>query len=522
MRKRFGLRRYAGVTMLVAAATVVVLAFAGGASAVVTGAGYTTNDPNLDGSGTCLNGNSDPNPSVNCNHYGSKAYVWTNGGPSSGTNQLSSGTYFFAVVEPGGENSSVNDNGPKNLSDENPLGGSPTAGCATDTGCGDAYTNRQFTVDATGKATAYLGSHATDAFYNPPSGLFINLLPYDDTSNPGGVYIMAMCRLDTGLGGAIVYPVAPSACKYDAFKAPPAGTTCSENCGPDPFGTVSGAKYYDADLSGTLTPGDTPIQGWKIDWSDGLSGVFTTDASGAFSGTFTADTYTFREKAATNTTGAPFNLPSWIQTGNTSGQFLDTGGDLTALNGDKSYTVAVTDGGATSGILFGNICLGGRGGGLTLGYWSNKNGQSDMTTKGGGMAANLAFLSGLNLRNAAGANFDPANYASFRSWILGATATNMAYMLSAQLAAMELNVRLGYVSGGSSVYVGGSINALMTVNALMTAANASLLSDPVTVASGAARTYQEMLKSALDAGNNNANFPQPDSTKCPAPTFATP
>jgi hypothetical protein len=361
-----------------------------------------------------------------------------------------------------------------------------------------------------------LGTHNTSI--NADGKFVIQASNFCDTANNGGVYILAICA--AGYSDA-------SHCKYDAFKVRKLTEDCppdsiDPDCSPDPFGVVSGGKYYDADLSGTSTPGDTPIQGWKIDWHDGLSGVFTTDASGAFSGTFTADTYTFREETATNTTGAPFNLPAWIQTGNTSGQFLDIGGDLTALLGDKSYSVAVIDGGFTSGILFGNVCLGGRGGGLTLGYWSNKNGQSDMTTKGGGMAANLAFLSGLNLRNAAGANFDPANYASFRSWILGATATNMAYMLSAQLAAMELNVRLGYVSGGSSVYVGGSINALMTVNALMTAANASLLSDPVTVASGAARTYQEMLKSALDAGNNNANFPQPDSTKCPAPTFATP
>src|SRR5206468_12328431 len=40
----------------------------------------------------------------------------------------------------------------------------------------------------------------------------IRLMPYDDTTNNGGVYILAICSLDNG------YPVSPSDCKYDAFK----------------------------------------------------------------------------------------------------------------------------------------------------------------------------------------------------------------------------------------------------------------------------------------------------------------
>src|SRR5207248_7524335 len=87
---------------------------------------------------------------------------------------------------------------------------------------------------------------------------------------------------------------------------------------------------------------------------------------------------------------------------------------------------------------FGNVCLG-PGGGHTRGCWSNRNGQAIMND-GGTLAPELALLSGLCLADANGNNFDPTTYDQFRTWLLNANAVNMAYMLSAQLAAMELNV----------------------------------------------------------------------------------
>ena len=128
----------------------------------------------------------------------------------------------------------------------------------------------------------------------------------------------------------------------------------------------------------------------------------------------------------------------------------------------------------------------------------------------------MTFLSGLNLRNATGGNFDPPGYSQFRSWILSATATNMAYMLSAQLAAMELNVRCGGVNGNSLIYAPGSTSAnslgFATVNAVMAEANAELGSHGLTLSGSAFRSYQEALKNALDKANNNLNFVQ--ATPC--------
>jgi hypothetical protein len=152
------------------------------ANTPVSGAAFTTVNEGIDGTGHCKNGN----PNVNCNIYDGKQYVWLNGGPS--TANVGDGDYFFAVLDPGGQggNANPNDGTPKNLSDDF-----------------DAYTNRTFSVS--GGTVSYGGSHGFDSNK-------IRLMPYADTSNPGGVYILAICALADG------YPVDPSDCKYDAFK----------------------------------------------------------------------------------------------------------------------------------------------------------------------------------------------------------------------------------------------------------------------------------------------------------------
>ena len=94
----------------------------------------------------------------------------------------------------------------------------------------------------------------------------------------------------------------------------------------------------------------------------------------------------------------------------------------------------------------------------------------------------------------------------------------MANMLSAQLAAMHLNVASGGVNGNALVYAPGtnSANSLgfATVNAVMAEANALLGSgNPLLILAGHPdRPRAEALKNALDRGNNNLNFVQ--STPC--------
>ena len=180
-------------------------------------------------------------------------------------------------------------------------------------------------------------------------------------------------------------------------------------------------------------------------------------------------------------------------------------------------------------VEFGNLCTG-AGGGLTLGFWSNNNGQAIMKSNDN-FAGAISFLNSLNLRNANGTDFNITQsglngYKQYRTWLLSASSTNMAYMLSAQLAAMELNVQSGKVSPSALIYSPGtdSANALgfATVSDVMNEANAALSPTAtkggrLTVKASANRTYEENLKIALDKGNNNLNFVQ--SSPC---TFTFP
>ena len=214
-------RRKAGIGLIgfcLALGVATVLVPSGVANTPVTGAGFTTVNTTVDGTGHCKNGN----PAVNCNIYDGKQFVWLNGGPV--TASVGDGTYFFAVLVPGGQggNQNPNDCTPKNLSDTTP--------CDTsNTGAGDGWTNRVFSV-LDGVIT-YSGTHD----FNSNK---IRLMPYDDTTNNGGVYIMAICNLADAtntdqLADETTMPpgVNPNDCKYDAFKVQ-TGEPCTTNCGP--------------------------------------------------------------------------------------------------------------------------------------------------------------------------------------------------------------------------------------------------------------------------------------------------
>jgi hypothetical protein len=178
----------------------------------ITGAVYTTvnlNDPNY--ASECKNGN----PAVNCNQYTAKQFVFLNGGPSN--NQLQpDGVYFFAVLGPSGQSNPA-DGTSDNLSDDY-----------------DCYLNREIVIK-NGEVSGVLKSTDPACFKNPAvlpvgtghllSSPFVQLWPYTDSPNNGGVYIMAVCYV----GSPATTPTAPIAltnssnvdpklCKYDAFK----------------------------------------------------------------------------------------------------------------------------------------------------------------------------------------------------------------------------------------------------------------------------------------------------------------
>jgi hypothetical protein len=461
----------------VAAASLVavpVLTGAGSATAIVAGAGFTTFDATLGG---CIDGQH-PN-GIDCNNYNSKDAVYMSGGPSAAG--LSDATYYFAVLTPGAQNGGFIDGAAGNLSDTT---AGPTVG---DAGSGDDVSNRTFTVTGH-EISAYGGSHLQGT--SPNGRAIIGLAPFDNTDNAGGVYILAICQTDA---------TTPSQCKYDAFRIREDGTVTN-------FGVVSGGKYYDANENGQWDSNEAGIADWPINFSDGVSGTLTTGPDGNFSDTFVADDYTFAEVQA----GSP-----WVQTGEVApSQAQATGvGASVTLNSDKTYSVTVADDSTVSGLYFGNVCRVAPGG-LTIGFWSNKNGQKLITS------ADLTALRAFHLvqpkkQSPYWADFDPTTAAQVSTWLLNATATNMAYMLSAQMAATYLNIQHGFTNGTTLV------DGTTTVSQLITYADSLLAAHPYTVAAGVDRTEQERVKNILDKINNGGAFTQPTQDTCPDPVFAT-
>ncbi|MDQ1586259.1 MAG: hypothetical protein QOH80_1624, partial [Actinomycetota bacterium] len=212
--KKHALRRAGWIGALMAMLVAVIPAAIWGASpaGAVTGAAFTTTNTVADGTGHCKNGNE----AVNCNIYDGKEFVWLNGGPVSAF--VGDGTYFFAVLSPGGQpapndgGSSVANGELANLSDNF-----------------DNVADRTFSVtDAT---VTNLGTH--DFGDNK-----IRLMPYADTPNHGGVYILAICSLGSDGSG---YPVTPSKCKYDAFKIRAGDTETPEAVAPTVIKDADGA-----------------------------------------------------------------------------------------------------------------------------------------------------------------------------------------------------------------------------------------------------------------------------------------
>ncbi|WP_201738465.1 hypothetical protein [Thermus thermamylovorans] len=423
-------------------------------SAPLTGAIYTTL-----GDGSLVNGNV----------YDAKEDVYLNGGPPPNAPctaaGLPDGEYYFQVTDPSGATLLTTD--PIDHRRVRVQGG--------------------VFVEYTG--ATYGGTRLTGSG-RCPGAISVQLYPYADTPNPGGEYKVWVTPVADYAPGQGVHGFLPARSKTDNFKVRMRGEEPAEVA-------IWGYKWYDANTNGMWDPGEPAIPGWRIEKVPPTpSDVTYTSASGQYS--FLVP----RNSGAYTITEVP-PPPGWWP----AGRWLNT----TPTSG--TVTVGTAD---VHGPDFGNVCLG-AGGGRTLGFWSNRNGQSAMN--GLGMNAILAELRDLNLVRADGNPFDPWSYSEFRTWLLGANATNMAYMLSAQMAAMYLNVRAGFVDGNALVYAPGTTSAnaagFATVNALLAEANAELALHPTAYDGSPWRAYQEALKDAFDWANNNRTFVQPGPEACP-------
>lgn len=400
---------------------------------------------------------------VDGNIYATKQDVFLDGGPQHPNSaSLPDGAYFVQVTDPSGATV---------------LGTS--VGLASGTGVGFA----QPFVVTNGSVACF------ELFLAVGHGAVAD--GYDNTPNAGGEYKVWVSN---------DFNFANNSTKTDNFKV---------KANQQVLSSISGEKFYDANVNGILDTGELGIPGWRITIFAGPTGftpfTTTTDVAGDYVFAGLADgTYGVCEVI-------PSAAPTWVPTTATVISGLTVPPDKSNEN-------------------FGNVCLG-AGGGLTLGFWSNKNGQKLLTgtTTGATLSTTpinfLTLLNGLNLRTANGSDFvlgTSSNYAPFRTWLLGATATNMAYMLSAQLATMELNVATQGVSGTGNVFAGTapagcsvtglSSTGFISITALMAAADAQLAANGLTLSGNPARACQEFLKNALDSANNDKNFVQ--ATAC--------
>lgn len=266
---------------------------------------------------------------------------------------------------------------------------------------------------------------------------------------------------------------------------------------PQERGHIDIEKFYDANANGLNDAGDHPIAGWEVTVSPTPGQLFTPASIDVDPGNYQVDESTPVE-------------PNWIHTGS----LLDGSPQAS----DTTVGPFAVTAGQTRLVEFGNICVGANGGGHTLGFWSNKNGQATLNDDGG-VGSELALLSSKNLKNEDGTDFNPTTYAQLRTWLLNARAVNMAYMLSAQLAAMVLNVEEGFVNPNALIFApgtsAGAATGFATVQQIIDEANAALGADGSTPSGDPNRAIQEALKNALDAANNNQNFAHPNAAACP-------
>ncbi|MFN5135257.1 MAG: SdrD B-like domain-containing protein [Chitinophagaceae bacterium] len=253
--------------------------------------------------------------------------------------------------------------------------------------------------------------------------------------------------------------------------------------------TICINKFYDANVNGIQDYNEPPLQGVTFTLGGDATKTGTTDASGKI--TFTGlvpGNYTVTE-----------TMPS--------GYYATT---ATAKNISLELQMKMD---------FGNVCLG-PGGAKGIGYWMSKNGKETMLDNGT-MEPELYSLRLIYLSNADGSDFNPMTYEQLQNWLKNANATNMAYMLSAQLAAMYLNYEAGFVKWDSYLYTPGCGSLgegnFNSFYGLYYTAIYNLWWYNYTPAGHLQRSYQECLKNALDNANNNLSFvqPQPCSVQTP-------
>jgi hypothetical protein len=486
----------------------------------VTGAVFTSTNPSVDDPNTasssihdlCLNA-TDASPAIDCNIYTKKDYVWLSGGP--GPSDLADGTYMFAVLVPGGQggNDAPNDCTESNLSDFTPCS-------TTNTGAGDAWENRVFSVAngvITYPAAGYPGGHDFE------NGM-IRLMGYDNTTNPGGEYVMAVCNLaDRDVNAENGPGVVPDDCKYDNFKVL---ESCTEDCGG---GTPQGASV----VTEVHLANHTVIDGTNVAYLPAFGSIsvhdkatVTTTGGADIPAGSTVDFYFFTNgtcssdpadgpdsKAISGASPASVDngLPQTIDAlGSYSYKAFFYSGDLTA--------VTDAEGECEPFVVAAQL-------GKTMGFWGNKNGVAYITGHGGysGNAVGIGRGSNIDTQNEAQKvlplTLNACGKGSPFIYTVGAQTNNAACRLAtginvgtfntnaAQLLALNYNVI--FVPGFSGQTIGAlgctatsGLTSASTVNEVI--ANATALVDGSSTGGGTTQAALGAMNTLLGCLNREA------------------
>jgi hypothetical protein len=443
-----------------AAAMLVVPSSALGANAVTTAVAAEPFN-------ACLNGPG----KANCTFFQTKQDVFLSAITAQGARSLPNGNYFFAVIAPGAQNTFLDADETGLLSE-------------------DGVADRTFRLANGLVINDQGGTHIeADKRNTTPARNVLQLAPYADTPNNGGVYILAVC-----LAGA----TDPSTCKFDQFKVraggPPPCVPPDPRCTNTGDGILSGAKWYDANHNGSWDAGEDPIPGWRIEWSNGeeSGSMLTLPLTGRYNTPNLAEgLWTVEEvqgPAGWEQTAPPLNGPPLPSS-------------VSVPPGTGTYKVLIGDD-DIGGLDFGNVCRVPAANGATLGFWSNKNGNRTLGANWSTVLTNLNLVR--NDKKGFSEPFNPSTTTQLNPWLLNATADNMAYMLSVQMAVTQLN----RLYGGQANYLVQFDGGWVTIDQLIEDANDLLAvgldgKHPTLRASGPARSEAEAYKDVFDRLNRN-------------------
>lgn len=213
---------------------------------------------------------------VNQNIYESKEAVYLDGGPGPNAPVsaagLPEGNYYFQVTDPSGKDLLSSDH----------------------ISCRKVHVNMKGVIDAVLPGTNYVwqkGSwvatpcqhkQGVDKDHANDGAITVQLFPYDNTPNQGGVYKVWLTRVEDYQGNPVYVPTkandavngelwlpanahgfVPSASKTDNFKVKEPGKPCEPT-------VLTVRKFHDANVNGVKDTSEPDVDGWGVGIADPL------------------------------------------------------------------------------------------------------------------------------------------------------------------------------------------------------------------------------------------------------------